>query len=114
MKLSDIRGERSLDVIADAMELAELIGGDDRYAKMTDELKEVGADGAWKVLCRYLPSILRDDRYKKRVISILATASGVPYEEYAENGSILSDLSELLLSDSEAIGFLASTSTSQK
>lgn len=116
MRLSDIKGEKSLDIIADAMELAELIGSDERFTDMAQEMKELDGktEDAWRVLCRHLPAILRDGKYKKRIVSIFATASDSTYEEYAASGSILYDLSELLLTDSEALGFLAGSSVSQK
>lgn len=109
MKLSDIRGERALDIMADAMELAELIGGDERFEAMRDDLKshDGDRDEAWRVLCRHLPAIIRDERYKERIISVLAAASGVTVEEYSENGEILLDLFELFTTDYEALGFLA-------
>ena len=110
MKLSDIKGEKSLDVMADAMELAELIADDKRFKALMDDMKdaqnEESSGELWRVFCRHLPHILRDERYKSRIVSILAAASGVTVEEYAENGPIIADCMELLSSDAESLGFL--------
>lgn len=109
MKLSDIKGERSLDIIADAMELVEKLNGDERFGEMVAALKECKGDqkAGTAALCKHLPPLLRDKTIKKAVVKFLASASGVTYKEYAENGAVLQDLMELLLSDSEAVGFLA-------
>lgn len=107
MKLSDIKGERSLDIMADAMELAEMVGDDPRFAAFMEDMKSVKEDGkAWRVFCKHLPAILRDGRYKDRIISILAAASDMEPSEYAEEGPVLSDLFELVTSDAESLGFL--------
>ena len=110
MKLSDIKGERSLDIMADAMELAELIADDKRFKALMDDMRDAQggeSDGElWRVFCRHLPQILRDEHYKSRIVSILAAASGVTFEEYAAEGPMISDLFELLASDAESLGFL--------
>lgn len=106
MRLSDIKGKRSLSIVADAMELAEMIGDDERFADMVDDFKKADKDGIWRVFCKRMPPILREDRYADRVVSIMAAASGVTPEEYAEDGELLKDLFELLTTDSEALGFL--------
>lgn len=113
MKLSDIKGEKALDIMADAMELAELVGCDARFKALMDDMRaardedgESVGSATWKAFCRNLPPILRDQRYKDRIVSILAAASGVTAEEYAVEGPVLADLFELLTSDSESLGFL--------
>ena len=112
MRLSDVKGEKTLDIMADAMELAAAIGDDERFAEFISALKaEVGddgkvGDGAWRVFCKHVPPILRDKRYARGITSIMAAAAGVTYEEYAAEGPLLQDLFELLSSDAEALGFL--------
>ena len=105
MKLSDIKGEKALDIMADAMELAEIIGDDKRVKAFADDLKDAG-DDKWKVFCKHIPAILRDPEYKSRIVSIMAAASGVTAEEYAAEGPMLQDLFELVTSDAESLGFL--------
>lgn len=111
MRLSDIKGENALDIMADAMELAETIADDDRMKALKDDLVAAkGEDGkvrdSWRIFCKHFPAIFRDPEYKERIISIMAAASGVTAEEYAAEGPLLQDLFELLTSDAESLGFL--------
>lgn len=109
MRLSDIRGEASLVVVADMMELVEMMADDERFKALAEDIRSLGGDtsGAWRVMCRRVPPLLREKRYRERLISILAACKGVPAEEYARDGDVLHDLFELLTSDSEALAFLA-------
>ena len=113
MKLSEIKGERSLDIIADVMELADLLGDDDRVKGFMEELKGADRDDAWRLFCKRLPPVLRDQRYRRPVISLLATIAEVPYDEYAENGEVVKDIFELVTSDSDALAFFASSAATQ-
>lgn len=109
MRLSDIKGEAALVIVADMMELVEMVADDERFEAFVGDIRSLGgdADGAWRVVCRRIPPLLREKRYRDRVMSILAACKGVPAEEYARDGDVLRDLFELVTSDSEAIGFLA-------
>ena len=115
MKLSDIKGERSLDIIADAMELVEIMSDDERFQDLVQEIREGDGDKAlaWRALCRKMPPILRDDQYRSRMMSILASAAGVPLDQYVEDGEVLKDIFELLTSDVEALGFFVSSAAMQ-
>lgn len=111
MKLSDIRGEKALDIMADAMELADAMADDGRVKALMDDLVAAkGEDGkvrdGWRIFCKHFPAIFRDPEYKDRIMSIMAAASGVTVEEYAAEGPLLQDLFELLTSDAESLGFL--------
>ena len=46
MKLSDIKGERSLDIIADIMELIDKMSEDDRFTKLADAIKKTDGRGS--------------------------------------------------------------------
>lgn len=110
MKLSDIKGKRALAVAAEAMELADALSGDERVEAMLEDYRKSASDGteaAWKVMCRHLPPLLRDERYADSIVSLLALANGVPQAEYEESGDLLADIRELLLEDSESLGFLS-------
>lgn len=111
MKLSDIKGEKALDILADAMGLAEIVADDERVKAMMDDLREQEENAARaRVVFKHLPAIMKDERYKTRIVSIMAAAAGVPYEEYAEDGPMVADLLELLTSDAETLGFLIGSS----
>ena len=107
MRISDIKGERSLDFIADAMELVEKMSEDGRLDGIIDAIQKSGedSDAALRALCAKLPPVIRD--YKAEVISLMASAAGVSREEYAENGEVLKDIIELLTSDLDTLAFLA-------
>lgn len=115
MKLSDIRGARALDIIADAMELAEVMADDPDFKAFGRDLKALAdKDDAWRVFCKHVPKMLRNKEYNGRIISILAAAADVPVEEYAKDGDVITDLFELITSDAGALGFLAgSVSTAE-
>lgn len=104
--LENMKGERALDFLADAMALAEEIGSDKRFKSFAADIKKAGEDGAWRVLCKYLPPILRDENYKSRILALLASIKGVPADEYAESGDVLADLYKLVTSEVGALGFL--------
>lgn len=113
MKLSDIKGQRSLDIIADAMELVDMMMDDERFKSLASSLKEARGEGgevdmasARTAILRGFPPLLRDKLYQERIVSIMAAAAGVTAEEYAESGEVLRDILELMLTDSESLGFL--------
>lgn len=108
MKLSDIKGTRALDIIADVMELAELMSDDDDFKAFLDDLKGIDGDGdkAVSVMLKRIPPLMRNAEYQRCIVSILASANEVTYEEYAENGNVIKDLLELLITDDDSLGFL--------
>lgn len=107
MKLSDIKGEKALDIMADAMELAEMAHGDGRVRALAEELGATeDRSETWRVFCKHVPALLRDQGYKARIVSIMAAAAGMEPEEYAAEGPMLQDVFELLTSDAESLGFL--------
>lgn len=114
MKLSDIKGERSLDVIADAMELVDGLSGDERVEAFIDDLRAADGDGqkVFMAFCRHLPQVVREN--KRQIVGILSAAAGMSAEEYAENGNVLGDLFGLLTEDDDLLGFLTpSASTAE-
>ena len=110
MKLSDIKGERSLDIIADIMELIDKMSEDDRFTKLADAIKQTDGEenSAWKALCRYAPPLLREQSYRDNIISILANIGDVSIDEYRANGDILADVFELISSDDVTLDFFTS------
>jgi hypothetical protein len=117
MKLEEIKGKKALEIMAEAMELAEQIRGDPRFGKMAEAISDAKQGGrlsdadAVRILFRHLPPLIRDERYADGIVRIMALAAGVPEAEYAEDGPILQDIVELLSSDAEALGFLAGSAT---
>ena len=111
MKLSDIKGRKSLSIIADAMELFCEVREDKAFADMVGEVKKHAddKDAAGMAMAKYLPTLLRNDSYCDKLMSILASAKGCDLAEYEEDGNVLEDIMELFLEDSETLGFLSGT-----
>ena len=96
MKLSEIKGEAALDVLADIIEPASEIMSD---PKVKDLLGSENKGAIVKFLIK---------NHKKSIIEILAAIDGVPVEEY--NVSVLTLPIKLveILNDQELINFFTS------
>lgn len=101
MKLSEIRGERTIDVIAAIIEPVAEIASDPEAAEMfSKKALPEGEDPkkyAVKRIRKSAPALLKN--HKKELIAILAAIKGVSEEEYAEKLNLVTlihDLVELL------------------
>lgn len=85
MKLSDIRGERTLEVIADIIDPIANIAEDSEAAALfkREKLPEGVEPRVFLIgrLKKSLPKLLHDHAHD--IIEILAAIEGIPYEEYA-------------------------------
>lgn len=103
MKLSEVKGERTLDVIAEIIEPIVRIAQDERVSQGLSSAKgDAGAAAAALV-----PLIFKE--HKEDVVAILASINGMTPEEYADGmtvASVLGDMYEVL-TDGELLGFLA-------
>jgi hypothetical protein len=88
------------------MELVEAMADEPAFQGFMEDRKAEGAE-AWRLICRYAPKILRNGRYRERVISILAAIADVDQEEYAKTGNVIGDIKSLLTSDEEMLDFLS-------
>lgn len=104
MKLSDVKGARTLDVVANAMEPIVSIVNDDELKALFSKGKKTDPQ---KLLKEIVPLLLKSHR--DDIIAIFAAVEGVSPEEYAENmtlASLLQDVYEVL-TDEELLAFLA-------
>lgn len=91
MKLSNIKGDRVLDVIADIIEPIANIADDEnasalfRKEKLPDGMTPKGF--LLQRMKKSLPSLLKE--HKADIIAILSSIEGVTVEEYAENLDLL-------------------------
>lgn len=96
LRLEDVPGERSMDVVAACMESVARIAQDERLVKAMQE-----ADGGTRVQqMAAISQILRD--HKADVYSILAAVAGTTVEEYlaARNaGEVLADAYSIMTDD---------------
>lgn len=111
MKLSDVRGERTLDVIADIIPPVARIAKDDAASAIfRPEAVPEGMEPTQFFASRVersAPALLKGHR--DDVVAILAAIEGTSPEEYASKmnlASLLKDVMELL-TDSEFLGFLS-------
>lgn len=115
MKLSDIRGDRVLDVIADIIDpIANMVRDKDAAAmferKAVPEGMEAGEFFAER-MCRGLPAFLKN--HKADIIAVMAAIEGVAPERYEESldlPKLLTDVMELVTDDT-LLDFLSSPGT---
>lgn len=112
MKLSDVRGERTLDVIADIAAPVARIAMDDAASELFERRKRPeGMTPRQFALSRVeasLPALLKGHR--EDIITVLAAIKGEPRGEYAAGlnlANLMVDVTELLTDEAFA-DFLAS------
>lgn len=98
MRLSDIKGERTLDVIADIIEPIANIAEDEAAAALFKQEQVPEGENPKRFLIgrikKAVPSLIKN--HKQDVISILATIKGVSVEEYAGTLGIITLVKDLL------------------
>lgn len=115
MKLSDIKGERVLDVIADIIDpIANMVQDKDVAAMFKREAVPDGMEARdffAKRMCKGLPVLLKS--HKADIIAIMAAIEGVTPEQYAKSldfPKLFTDVMELV-TDSAFLNFLSSSGT---
>ena len=112
MKLSDIKGERCLDVVAELIEPIASIASDEDFTKLLKPGKL--PKGATKT--QYFAQRMRKavpvliERHKDDVITVLATVNGQSREEYLKGltlAKLFSDTIEIM-TDQDLLGFTRS------
>lgn len=115
MKLSDIKGDRVLDVIADIIDpIANMVQDKDVAAMFKREAVPEGMDARdffAKRMRKGLPVLLKG--HKADIIAIMAAIDGVTPEQYAESldfPKLFTDVVELVTDDA-FLDFLSSSET---
>lgn len=115
MKLSDIKGDRVLDVIADIIDpIANMVQDKDVAAMFKREVVPDGMevrDFFAKRMCKGLPVLLKS--HKADIIAIMAAIEGVTPEQYAASldfPKLFTDVMELVTDDA-FLNFLSSSET---
>jgi len=84
MKLSNIKGERVFDVIADIIEPVATIAADEDAMKLFDAKDKPDELTAWQYFVerakKAIPVIMR--KYKSEICEIMAAINGVTVDEY--------------------------------
>lgn len=112
MRLSDVKGERTFEVIADIIEPVYRIAQDEAAVEMLSPKPCPEGEDPKHFMARRLvagvPALLRS--HKGDLVAIMAAIEGEDAEEYAESldlAKLVSSLTELV-SDPALMGFLAS------
>ena len=115
MKLSDIKGERTLDVIAEVIEPIANIAEDEKTAALFKREKLPEGENATTFLLKRikasLPVLLK--RHKRDLITIFAAIEGVSYNEYAATlnlEKLAIDLLELFADEAFRVFFISAQS----
>lgn len=115
MKLSDIKGDRVLDVIADIIDpIANMVQDKDIAAMFKREAVPDGMEARdffAKRMRKGLPVLLKS--HKADIIAIMAAIEGVTPEQYAESldfPKLFTDVMELVTDDA-FLNFLSSSET---
>lgn len=118
MKLSDIKGERTLEVVADLVDPIANIAKDKEAMKLFE--KKTCPKGKTQKqffierVQASLPAMMKN--HKQDIIKILSTIEGVSEEEYTDSlnlAKLISDCVELI-TDEEFLAFLSQNGTDQK
>ena len=110
MKLSEIKGERVFDVIADIIEPCCNIAMDEKSAGLFKREKPEGMspkDFALSKVKNHLPSLLGE--HKNDVIAIMCAMKGIKRDEYCEGltmASLVGDIFEMV-TDEDLLSFLS-------
>ena len=96
MKLSEVKGEAALDLLADIIEPATEIMTDSNVQKLI-KAKDKG---------KVIKTLIKD--HKKSIIEILATIDGIPVEQYEVNVFTLPIKLLELLKDKDLVNFFTS------
>ena len=115
MKLSDIKGDRVLDVIADIIDpIANMVQDKNVAAMFERKAVPDGMDARdffAERMCKGLPVLLKG--HKADIIAIMAAIDGVTPEQYAESldfTKLFTDVMELV-TDNAFLDFLSSSET---
>lgn len=118
MKLSEIKGERAIEVIADLIEPIAKITEDKDAAKLFMRERLPKGMTVRKFLLKRIrtsvPLLLR--KHKGELIEIMATLEGVEKETYAEALSVPKLISDIfsLLNDSELLSLFGLAQTTEE
>ena len=115
MKLSEIKGEKTLDVVADLIVPVSNIAMDEAMQKLLEKAEVPDGmtknEAAAARLRSIVPGLIR--KHKGDVIDILATVSMVDREEYERGlnlATLMNDVVELV-NDEDLLGFFSSVVT---
>jgi len=108
MKLSEIKGDRALEVIADLMEPISNLISDPDVKKAFENRKN-------KPIIKILPDIIKT--HKTDIYKMLATLEGIDVKEYKKNTTIvkvIKDFTDMLMDESVQELFISAKPVEEK
>lgn len=111
MKLSDIKGERVLDLAADIIGPITAMAQDEHVQKLFEREKcpedQTQTQFFLKKVGEHLPEIIRG--HKPELVQILASIKGVGVDEYVETLNVMTFAADIgeLLNDEDVTAFLS-------
>ena len=112
MRLSDVKGDRVFEVLAEVIEPVRNLSSDKDISALFEGSKSDGRDGFSKRLLAAVPTVVR--KHKDDVVAILAAIEGVSPKDYEASltmSKLLGDVFQLL-TDKDLPGFLSSEEAS--
>ena len=112
MKLSDVRGERTLDVIAEIIEPIANIAEDNIASDIFKRKKlpegMTAKQFALQRIKNSIPALIRN--HKNDIVTVLSTIEGISQEEYSESLNLAKLTKDILdlLTDDEFMAFFTS------
>ena len=112
MKLSDVRGERTLDVIAEIIEPIANIAEDNIASDIFKRKKlpegMTAKQFALQRINNSIPALIRN--HKNDIVTVLSTIEGISQEEYSESLNLAKLTKDILdlLTDDEFMAFFTS------
>ena len=112
MKLSDVRGERTLDVIAEIIEPIANIAEDNIASDIFKRKKlpegMTAKQFALQRIKNSIPALIRN--HKSDIVTVLSTIEGISKEEYSESLNLAKLTKDILdlLTDEEFMAFFTS------
>lgn len=107
MRISDFKGKRGAKAMADLMRLAERVAGDPLVSQLFETAKK-GDEADTVAAFAKLAPILEDDEVLDMAVAVIAKVKREEPEAIAEDGDIIGEFTELLMSDVKVPRFLAS------
>lgn len=111
MRLSDVKGERAFDVLAELIDPISVIASDEQASKLFKREKLPEGKEPWQFLLERLreslPTLIKT--HKGELVSILSIIKGVSAEEYVKDMTFASLFADIigLLTDGEFASFFS-------
>lgn len=111
MKLSEVKGDRVIDILVEIIPLLTKIAGDEKVLDTFKKAARSKKTDVIKTVSELVPVLL--GKHKDDIIGVLAAINGVPAEQYAADMTLQTFMRDIMdiMTDEELLGFLNSSQT---